>query len=137
MQILGLLGMYFDAVVVEVKTFLLLFRLALAILWSDQILDLFQNNGENFSSKLQINKNMYLFLGTISGLTSHDCTWGRRLSSSCLSKGRSTPEKIVFFFTFFFLNDLFLYLAIDTVFHPSGIIQNGRVNFFKITCLES
>ena len=32
MQILGLLGMHFDAVVVEVKTFLLLFRLALAIL---------------------------------------------------------------------------------------------------------
>ena len=32
MQILGLLGMYFDAVVVEVKTCLLLFRLALAIL---------------------------------------------------------------------------------------------------------
>ena len=31
-QILGLFGMYFDAVVVEVKTFLLLFRLALAIL---------------------------------------------------------------------------------------------------------
>ena len=26
--------------------------------------------------------------------------------------------------TFFFLNDLFLYLAIDSVFHPSGIIQN-------------
>ena len=32
MRILGLLGMSFDAVVVEVKTFLLLFRLALAIL---------------------------------------------------------------------------------------------------------
>ena len=32
MQILGLMDMYFDAVVVEVKTFLLLFRLALAIL---------------------------------------------------------------------------------------------------------
>ena len=32
MQILGLLSMHFDAVVVEVKTFLLLFRLALAIL---------------------------------------------------------------------------------------------------------
>ena len=31
-HILGLLGMNFDAVVVEVKTFLLLFRLALAIL---------------------------------------------------------------------------------------------------------
>ena len=29
MQILGLLGIHFDAVVVEVKTFLLLFRLAL------------------------------------------------------------------------------------------------------------
>ena len=27
--------------------------------------------------------------------------------------------------TFFFLNDLFLYLVIDTVFHPSGIFQNG------------
>ena len=35
MQILELLGMYFDAVVVEVKTFLLLFKMALAILcWS-------------------------------------------------------------------------------------------------------
>ena len=33
MQILGLLGMYFDAVVAEVKTYVLLFRLALAILW--------------------------------------------------------------------------------------------------------
>ena len=32
-QILGLMGMYFDGVVVEVKTFSLLFRLALAILW--------------------------------------------------------------------------------------------------------
>ena len=32
MQILGLLGMYFDAVVVEVKTFLFLFRLALVLL---------------------------------------------------------------------------------------------------------
>ena len=32
MLILVLLTMYFDAVVVEVKTFLLLFRLALAIL---------------------------------------------------------------------------------------------------------
>ena len=30
MQILGLLGMYFDAVVVEVEKYLLLFRLALA-----------------------------------------------------------------------------------------------------------
>ena len=34
MQILGLMGMYFNAVVVEVKTFLLSFRLALAILCS-------------------------------------------------------------------------------------------------------
>ena len=33
MQILSLLGMYFDALVVKVKTFLILFRLALAILW--------------------------------------------------------------------------------------------------------
>ena len=32
MQILDLLGMYFDAVVVKVETFLLLFRLAMAIL---------------------------------------------------------------------------------------------------------
>ena len=35
MQILGLLGMYFDAVVVIVKTFSLLFRLALAILFEE------------------------------------------------------------------------------------------------------
>ena len=35
MQILGLFGMYFDAVVVDVKTFLLLFRFTLAILWLD------------------------------------------------------------------------------------------------------
>ena len=34
MQILGLFGMYFDAVVVEVKTFLLLFRLTQPILWA-------------------------------------------------------------------------------------------------------
>ena len=32
MLVLVILGMYFDAVVVEVKTFLLLFRFALAIL---------------------------------------------------------------------------------------------------------
>ena len=32
MQFLGLLGKYFDAVAVDVKTFLLLFRLTLAIL---------------------------------------------------------------------------------------------------------
>ena len=29
------------------------------------------------------------------------------------------------------MNDLFLYLAIDTVFHPSGIIQNGRGKFLQ------
>ena len=34
-------------------------------------------------------------------------------------------DSITDFNSFFFLNDLFLYLAIDTVFHPSGIIQNG------------
>ena len=34
---MGLFGMYFDAVVVEVKTFLLLFRLALAILCAPYI----------------------------------------------------------------------------------------------------
>ena len=33
MQILGLLGMYFDAAVIFVTNFALLFRLALAILW--------------------------------------------------------------------------------------------------------
>ena len=33
MQLLGLMGMYFDAVVVEFKKNVLLFRLALAILY--------------------------------------------------------------------------------------------------------
>ena len=38
MQILGILGIYFDAVVVFVTNFSLLFRLALAILWTERIL---------------------------------------------------------------------------------------------------
>ena len=38
MQIMVLLGMYFDAVVVEVKKNLLLFRLALAILCAVTVL---------------------------------------------------------------------------------------------------
>ena len=41
MQILGLLGMYFDAVVVEVKSFLLLLRLALAILHCEILIAIF------------------------------------------------------------------------------------------------
>ena len=41
MQILGLLGMHFDAVAVRVKTFLLLFRLSPAILWENLIILLF------------------------------------------------------------------------------------------------
>ena len=40
--------------------------------------------------------------------------------------------------TLFFLNDLFLYLAIDTVFHPRFILlelfKMAEENFFKITC---
>ena len=47
MQILGLLGMYFDAVVVEVKTCLLLFRLALAILWSIIFSQFKKKGGQN------------------------------------------------------------------------------------------
>ena len=70
-QILGLLGIYFDAVVVEFKTFLLLFRLALAILCccmsflnlisfqtaSDrsaelkQVFAIFDKNGDGYISK--------------------------------------------------------------------------------------
>jgi hypothetical protein len=38
-------------------------------------------------------------------------------------------KELFYIYTFFFLNDLFLYLAIDTVFHPSGIIQN-RISRF-------
>ena len=37
MQILGLLGMYFDAVVVEIKKNLILFSLAVAILWAPSL----------------------------------------------------------------------------------------------------
>ena len=37
MQIMDLLGMYFDAVVVEVEKYLLFFRLALAILCVQEI----------------------------------------------------------------------------------------------------
>ena len=54
MQILGLLGMYFDAVVVEVKTFLLLFRLALAILClvTFHIFEQFQTSLDKFRQDL-------------------------------------------------------------------------------------
>ena len=38
MQILGLLGMYFDTAVIFVKNFSLLFRFALAILWKNSYL---------------------------------------------------------------------------------------------------
>ena len=45
MQILGLVGIYFDCrLVVEVKTFLLLFRLEMAILWEPSASDV---GGEN------------------------------------------------------------------------------------------
>ena len=57
MQILGLLEMYFDAVVVEVKTFLLLFRLALAILWYNEFIRFFHQ----FVS-LIFNSKIYLLL---------------------------------------------------------------------------
>ena len=40
-------------------------------------------------------------------------------------KADEAIDQVIFKKTFFFLNDLFLYLAIDTVFRPSGIIQNG------------
>ena len=50
-QILGLLGMYFDAVVVEVKTFLLFFRLALAILCGISI-SLQQHRNDNIDKKI-------------------------------------------------------------------------------------
>ena len=44
MQILDLLGMYFDAAVLFVTSQTLLFRLALAMLWSSKIVQL--NNHE-------------------------------------------------------------------------------------------
>ena len=44
MQILGLLCMYFDAVVVEVEKYWLFFRLALAILWT----------GHNFQNDIDV-----------------------------------------------------------------------------------
>ena len=55
MQILGLLGMYFDAVVVEVKTFSLLFRLALAIPYNRRKLDgiSFHKNFRGIRTKIQ------------------------------------------------------------------------------------
>ena len=55
-KILGLLGMYFDTVVIEVKTFLLLFRLALAILcWQSENLSEIQPPLSHF---IMIRKNV-------------------------------------------------------------------------------
>ena len=60
MLILGLLGMYFDAVVAEVKTCLLLFRLALAILCDPQKLLQY-----DFSTMYQYYMFFRLYLSTI------------------------------------------------------------------------
>ena len=38
--------------------------------------------------------------------------------------------------TFFFLNYFFIYLTIDTVFHPSGFFSKWHGNFFRISCLK-
>ena len=43
-----------------------------------------------------------------------------KFNSETVATAQETKEG-----TFFFLNDLFLYLAIGTVFNLSGIIQNG------------
>ena len=53
----------------------------------------------------------------------------------------STPyiyEEMSLYFegTFFFLNYFFIYLTIDTVFHPSGFFSKWHGNFFKISCLK-
>ena len=52
MQILGLLGMYFDAAIVFVTNSLFLFRFAMAMLWSEKILE----TGTVFFVKYQIVK---------------------------------------------------------------------------------
>ena len=46
-------------------------------------------------------------------------------------------QRIIEVNTYFFLNDLFLYIAIDTVFHPSGIIQNGRRKLLSKSHVQS
>ena len=62
MLILGLLGMYFDAVVVEVKTFLLLFRLALAILCLGILMsDFFAYLTSAITQKISENKSIFNF----------------------------------------------------------------------------
>ena len=53
MQILGLLGMYFDAVAVEADKYLLFFRLALAILWTA------------IGSQVKVDTKLSTFLGLI------------------------------------------------------------------------
>ena len=47
----------------------------------------------------------------------------------------STFVELDLVYTFFFLNDLFLYLAIDTVFHPSGVFKMAW-KFLQISCLK-
>ena len=54
MQILGLLCMYFDVVEVEVKTFLLLFRLTLAILWQEKLENKIIKHLEDLKKKISL-----------------------------------------------------------------------------------
>ena len=57
-HILDLLGMYFDAVLVKVKTFLLLFRLALAILCVVQMVIEFEQHAQSSYQKFQMLENV-------------------------------------------------------------------------------
>ena len=57
---------------------------------------------------------------TVFDFDKKSCRYLRKLNLICLIFVVSSQ------FTSFFLNDLFLYIAIDTVFHSSGIIKNGR-----------
>ena len=62
-QILGLLSVYFDAVVVEVETFLLLFRLTLAILCSTTMNHFFYDL-THLEARAEIQKYFRSFFGS-------------------------------------------------------------------------
>ena len=81
MQILCLLGMYFDAVVVEVEKYLLFFRLALAILWRMTCNYIFNKRGL-FSQLLKDTNRYVLALCNICNMTIGNVPY---FSKSCVN----------------------------------------------------
>ena len=109
-QILGLMGMYFDTVVAEFETFLLLFRLALVILWNTGIyynnVDIpyfrfWQINPYQIKLFILVNASVFFSLSTIGWFLTIALKLSKKMVNIMRNKSRNrilfkktTPESI-------------------------------------------